>query len=362
MSDPLWDSLQSGLDAVIEYLAQHTVTCLVPAFFIAGAIVALVKKDAVLKYFGYSVAKWKSYGVASVSGTVLAVCSCTILPIFSAIYRKGSGIGPATTFLFAGPAINILAIIYTAQVLGYDLGAARAVAAVLSSVVIGLVMALIFRREERRRCEEAEKCKLSFPASPSSSAEARPKWVGGLFFLLLVLILVIGASQLDALVRAVSVYFLTLGVAVLLIYYYSRDEVSEWGRETWDLAKKIFPILVVGTFVVGVFAFFVPPSTFQPYLGDNSLSACLLASVLGAVLYMPTLLEVPIIGGVFGYTTGEMAGGPALSLLLAGPTISLPSMIVLWRMFGARHTIAYVALVVIMSTLMGMLLGPLVTR
>jgi hypothetical protein len=356
MSDAILDPIMSGLSAVVLYLAEHVLTCLIPAFFIAGAIVALVKKDAILRYFGASVEKWKSYSIASISGTVLAVCSCTILPIFSGIYKKGSGIGPATTFLFAGPAINILAIIYTAQVLGYDLGVARAGAAIASSIIIGLIMAFLFRKEE------AERAKSQGQWATGSAKGDRPRWAGFSFFLLLVLILVIGASPLDALIRAVTVLFLTIGVSVLLIYYFTRDEVTEWGRETWDLTKKIFPILIVGTFVVGIIAFYVPPSTFQPYLGSNSVSSVFLASVLGAFLYMPTLLEVPIIGTTFGYTTGMMAGGPALALLLSGPTISLPSMIVLWRMFGGKHTIAYVILVIIMSTVCGVLLGPFITR
>jgi hypothetical protein len=356
MSDAILDPLMSGVNAVGQYLAQHVLTCLIPAFFIAGAIVALVKKDAILRYFGASVEKWKSYGVASVSGTILAVCSCTILPIFIGIYKKGSGIGPATTFLFAGPAINILAIIYTAQVLGYDLGLARAGAAIASSVIVGLIMAFIFRKEE------AERAKSQGQRVTSSVKSERPRWAGFSFFLLMVLILVIGASQLDALVRAVSVLFLTIGVAVLLIYYFTRDEVTEWGRETWDLSKKIFPVLIAGTFIVGIIAFYVPASTFQPYLGDNSVPSTLLASLIGAILYMPTLLEVPIIGTTFGYTSGMIAGGPALALLLSGPTISLPSIVVLWRMFGGKHTIAYAALVVIMSTILGVLLGPFITR
>jgi hypothetical protein len=356
MTDVLIEYLMNGVDAVIEYLAQHVLTCLIPAFFIAGAIVALVRKDAILRYFGASVEKWKSYSVASVSGTILAVCSCTILPIFTGIYKKGSGIGPATTFLFAGPAINILAIIYTAQVLGYDLGVARAGTAIASSIIVGLLMALLFRREEVVRA------KAQGQWAQDTVKNDRPRWAGLTFFLLMVLILVIGASPLDALVRAVAVLFLTIGVSVLLIYFFTRDEITDWGRETWDLAKKIFPILIIGTFVVGVIAYFVPPSTFQPYLGDNSVLSVLLGSVLGAILYMPTLLEVPIIGTTFGYTSGMMAGGPALALLLSGPTISLPSIVVLWRIFGGRHTIAYAVLVVIMSTIMGLLLGPFVTR
>lgn len=348
--------MMSGFNAVVEYLSQHVLTCLIPAFFIAGAIVALVRKDAILRYFGASVAKWKSYGVASVSGTILAVCSCTILPIFSGIYKKGSGIGPATTFLFAGPAINILAIIYTAQVLGYDLGVARAGAAIASSIIIGMMMAFLFRREEAARVSSQGQW------ATDTAEDERPRRVGLSFFLLLVLILVIGASQLDALLRALAVLFLTIGVSILLIYFYSKDEVTEWGKETWVLAKKIFPILIIGTFIVGVIAHFVPPSNFQPFLGDNSVPSVFLGAFIGVILYMPTLLEVPIIGTTFGFTSGLMAGGPALALLLSGPTISLPSIVVLWRLFGAKHTIAYIVLVVLMSTVFGALLGPFITR
>jgi len=357
LSEPLTDALMSGVNAVLNYLSQHVLTCLIPAFFIAGAIVAFVKKDAILKYFGASVVKWKSYSIASVSGAVLAVCSCTILPIFTGIYKRGSGIGPATTFLFAGPAINILAIIYTAQVLGYDLGVARAFAAVSGSIIVGLAMAYLFKREERKRQADG-----NFGAEKGAVGHQISGKVTLLFFALLVLVLVIGASQLDAMLRLVSVYILTVAVALVLIYYFRKEEVTEWGMETWDLAKKIFPILVAGTFVVGLIAYFLPPSTFQPYLGENSVPAVFISSVLGAILYMPTLLEVPIIGTTFGYTTGAMAGGPALALLLTGPTISLPSMIVLWRVFGGKHTFAYVTLSIAVAMVFGLLLGPFITR
>lgn len=347
----------SGVDAVLSYLSQHVLTCLVPAFFIAGAIVAFVKKDAILKYFGASVVKWKSYSIASVSGAVLAVCSCTILPIFTGIFKRGSGIGPATTFLFAGPAINILAIIYTAQVLGYDLGLARAFAAVTGSIVVGLMMAFLFRREEKKRQADG-----GFGVKGGAEERKISGRVILLFFALLVAILVIGASQLDAMLRLVSVYALTIAVALVLIYRFRKEEVTEWGRETWDLTKKIFPILVAGTFIVGIIAYFLPPSTFQPYLGNNSVSAVFLGSLLGAILYMPTLLEVPIIGTTFGYTAGLMAGGPALALLLTGPTISLPSLIVLWRVFGGKHTLVYLALSIAVAMAFGLVLGPFITR
>lgn len=350
-SNILFDSLNSGLMAVLDYLAQHVVTCLIPAFFIAGAIAALVKKDAILKYFGPQVRKFKSYSVASVSGTILAVCSCTILPLFAGIYKKGSGIGPATTFLFAGPAINVLAIIYTAQVLGMDLGIARAFFAIAMSILIGLIMAYLFGKEQAAN-------QPPFKTMPTFEEEVeRPRWVIPVFFVLLVGILIFGASQLDWATKLAIVYLLTMAVAVLLIYYFKKEEVTEWGIETWDLTKKIFPILVIGTFFVGVFAFFVPPETFRPFLGDNGLGANLLASILGAVLYMPTLLEVPIIGTTFGYTTGVMASGPALALLLSGPTTSLPSIVVLTRIMGWKKTLTYWGLSVTMATLAGLSYG-----
>lgn len=344
-------ALASGLDAVIEYLAAHTITCLVPAFFIAGAIAAFVKKDAILKYFSPQAKKSVSYGIASVSGIVLAVCSCTILPMFAGILKKGSGIGPATTFLYAGPAINILAIIYTASVLGFDIGLARAVFAVILAILIGLVMSVVFRSHDDGARTAGG------PMMAGGGEDERPRWATLSFFGALVLILIIGASSLDLTLRLGIVYLLTIAVALLLVYFFEPDEVTDWGFEIWDLTKKIFPILIAGTFLVGIIAFFLPPETFIPLFGDSSPFACFMGAIIGGILYMPTLLEVPIIGGTFGYTQGIMGAGPALALLLAGPTISLPSVLVLLRVMGAKKTVVYIALVVIFSTVAGFLFG-----
>jgi len=330
------------------------VFCLVPAFFIAGAIAALVKKDVILKYFGAEVKPYLSYTVASVSGTVLAVCSCTILPLFQGIYKKGAGIGPATAFLYSGPAINILAIVYTARLLGPGLGAARAVAAISLSVVIGAFMALIFRKEETEKKKEAQKKRAA------ADGEGHPGKVTLLFFASMIAILVIGTASLELWIRLSAIILLILVVSGLLIYYFSRDEVTDWGYETWDLTKKIFPILLAGAFLVGVIAYFVPPETFRPYIGGNSLVSCFVAAVLGALLYMPTLLEVPIVGTSLGYSQGVMGGGPALALLLAGPAVSLPSMLVLYRMIGGKKTAAYIVLVVLTSTFAGFIYGQVV--
>ena len=363
------DIFIAGFEALQEYLSAHVLTCLVPAFFIAGAIAVFVSKTSVLKYFGVNAKKYVSYSVASISGAILAVCSCTVLPLFAGIYKRGAGIGPATTFLFSGPAINILAIILTARVLGFEIGLARVVGAVFMSIVIGLLMAFIFRKEER------EKKNDNMLLSPNDEKTNRPLKISLLFFVLLVLILVIGAASSEYIPwvpKLAIVYLLTIFISVILIFYYTRDEVKDWGKETWNLTKKIFPILLIGVLIVGIIggiaAFYMPgadPTTavgeaVAPYIGGNNIFSCFFASVIGAVLYMPTLLEVAIVGDLFGYSTGIMGGGPALALLLAGPSLSLPNMIVIGKVIGLKKALVYICLVVIVATLVGFTYGLIV--
>jgi len=363
------DIIAAGFQTLQEYLSAHVLTCLIPAFFIAGAIAVFVSKKSVLKYFGANTKKYISYPVAALSGTILAVCSCTILPLFTSIHKRGAGIGPATAFLFSGPAINILAIVLTAQVLGYDIGLARAVAAILMSVVIGLLMALIFRKEESEKKKENNDM---FAAQSGEEKSSRPVWISLLFLVLLVLILLIGAassSYIPWIPKLAIVYVLTLAVSVILIFYYTRDEVKNWGMETWCLTKKIFPILLVGVFIVGIIggvaAYFIPGAdpanalgvAVAPYIGGNDIFSCFLASVIGAILYMPTLLEVAIVGNLFGYSAGIMGGGPALALLLAGPSLSLPSMVVITRVMGMKKAFVYFVLVIVLSALVGFVYG-----
>lgn len=361
--------LKAGGDMLMQYLSLHVLTCLVPAFFIAGAIAALLSKAAILKYFGAEAKKWLSYSVASVSGTILAVCSCTVLPMFAGIYKRGAGIGPAIAFLYSGPAINLLAIVLTAQVLGLNIGIARAVCAVSMSVVIGLSMATIFERGVKKD----EKKVVRMAAMTDDPEIGRPGYITLLFFSLLVAILLVGASgSISWVTKLTAISFMTIAVAIILIFYYSREEVKEWGTETWWLAKMIFPILLAGVFVIGIVggvaAIYAPShdpqiavgEIMKPYFGSNSFFSCFLSSIIGAILYMPTLLEVPIVGNLFGYNSGLMASGPALSLLLAGPSLSLPNMVVIWRTIGARRAGIYIALVIIISTVMGMIYGGVV--
>ena len=342
------------MTTLLEYLSAHVLTCLVPAFFIAGAIASLLNKETVLKYFGADAPKWLCYSVAATSGTILAVCSCTILPMFAGIEKRGAGIGPATAFLFSGPAINLMAIILTARVLGLDLGIARALAAVIIAVIVGLIMTAIFEKPDKN-------CKTTsgpMPANQPDAEPSRPKYVTAAFLAVLVAILLTATSGIiELLPKAIISGILIIIAAFLMKSYYNSDERESFLSETWWLTKKIFPLLVAGTFVTGVIGYFLPVEWIRTIFGTNSFFACFVASAIGALLYMPTLLEVPIIGTLFGYSSGITAAGPALSLLLAGPSLSLPSMIVITRVIGLKKGGVYIALVVLMSTLAGMIYG-----
>lgn len=358
----LMAALQAGLTTLLEYLSAHVLTCLVPAFFIAGAISALLKTETVLKYFGKDAPKWLCYSVAATSGTILAVCSCTILPMFAGIEKRGAGIGPATAFLFSGPAINLLAIILTARVLGLDLGIARAIAAVSMAVVIGLIMAAIFERIP-------QKCDAPVGIKPAQAAhvtedpggEEQSERISVLFIALLIGVLLSATSQLEFWLKWTIAAAFIAAAALVLGRYFSSDEKSAFFSETWSLARKIFPLLVVGTFITGIIGYFMPVELLRFLFGTNSFLACFTASVVGALLYMPTLLEVPIVGTLFGYSSGVTAPGPALALLLAGPSLSLPSMIVITRVIGVKKGGVYIALVVMVSTFVGMIFGAIVS-
>lgn len=348
------------------YAQEHVLLCLVPAFFIAGAIAVFVNKASVMKYFGAKANKVLSYGVASVSGSILAVCSCTILPLFMSIYQRGAGLGPAIAFLYSGPAINVLAIILTARVLGWDIGIARAVGAVLFSVIIGLLMHLIFLKEEKKRLSDED-----FEFSGLQS-KALYQVAMHLFFMIGFLIFVNwGRPQEGAVAFWWIVYnlkwILAIGFFTLVILsslkWFNKDELVQWVYQTWYYAYLIIPLLFIGVLVAGFFfgrvgyEGIVPSQWVYSVVGGNSLQANLIASIVGAFMYFATLTEVPIIQGLLGAGMGK---GPALALLLAGPALSLPSMIVIMRTIGFKKTAVYVSLVIIMATISGMIFGAIV--
>ena len=353
-----------ALHLVRWYAREHVLLCLIPAFFIAGAIAVFVSQASVIKYLGAGANKVLAYGVASVSGTILAVCSCTVLPLFAGIYRMGAGIGPATAFLYSGPAINVLAIILTARVLGLEMGVARAVGAVVFSVLIGLLMHLFFRKEEAARTG----AQAGVPQAPV----ARPLWQNALFFLAMVGVLVFAnwgrpadpesGSLFAALYRGrfwVAGAFL-LAVAAMAVFWFRRAELGEWGASSWGFAKQILPLLLVGVLAAGLLLGrvgregLIPSEWVAAAVGGNSLAANFFAALAGAFMYFATLTEVPILQGLMSSGMGK---GPALALLLAGPALSLPNMLVIRSVMGTRKTLVFVALVVVMATASGILYG-----
>ena len=361
---PFKGPIFEALALVQWYAREHVLLCLVPAFFIAGAISVFMSQESVIKYLGPDSNKFLSYGVASISGTILAVCSCTVLPIFSGIYKRGAGLGPASAFLYSGPAINVLAIILTARVLGLELGVARALGAVAFSVIIGLAMHFIFLKEEKSR-PKAEGFKTG------ETKTERPLWKNSLYFLAMVLILVFanwgkpGADDtgLWPLVFRYKWYitgFLLVALAFMLIRWFKKEELGDWVSSTWGFAWQITPLLFLGVLAAGVllgrpgYEGLIPSSAIKSLVGGNSIFANFFASLVGAFMYFATLTEVPILQGLIGSGMGK---GPALALLLAGPALSLPSMLVLRGILGTKKTVGYVSVVVIMATITGIIYG-----
>ncbi|MCX7912208.1 MAG: permease [Dehalococcoidales bacterium] len=334
--------LKGGWNGLVEYLSAHVITCLVPALFIAGGIAAFVSQGAILKYFGPSANKWVSYPVAAVSGAVLAVCSCTVLPLFAGIYKKGAGIGPAVAFLFAGPAINVLAIVYSARLLGYDIGLGRAVLAVAFSVLIGLAMALVFRKEKNQPDEKAFALLAEGPSG-------KPVWQQVLFIGVLVGILVGAASR-----NWVALGVFLVALVAVTVRWFRRGEVVQWLKETLHFTRLIIPWLLLGVFVAGILTVLIPQDWVISWVGSNNLLASFIASFAGSLMYFATLTEVPIVRAFMELGMGR---GPALSLLLAGPALSLPAMFTLARIMGFRKMITYVSFVVIMAALAGYTFG-----
>jgi len=360
---PVFESLA----LVRWYAREHVLLCLVPAFFIAGAISVFVSQTSVIKYFGAKANKFLAYSIASVSGTILAVCSCTVLPLFSGIYKRGAGLGPATAFLYSGPAINVLAIIMTARILGWQLGLARAVGAILFSVMVGFLMHLIFLKEERAHHAEGD---FQF----GQEEEERPLWKTASYMASMVAVLVFanwarpeeGSTGLwTALYGAkwIITGFFLAALAVMLIKWFRKDEMENWVSASWGFAKQIMPLLLGGVIVAGLLLGrpgeegLIPSWVIEKAVGGNSVWSNFFASIVGAFMYFATLTEVPILQGLIGSGMGK---GPALALLLAGPALSLPNMLVIRGVIGTKKTLVYVSLVVVMATISGMLFGLIV--
>lgn len=346
------------------YAREHVLLCLIPAFFIAGAISVFVSQAAVMRYLGAKANKVLAYAVASVSGTILAVCSCTVLPIFAGIYRRGAGLGPACAFLYSGPAINVLAIILTARVLGWEIGLARALGAILFAFVIGLAMAAIFKNDS----EDA--ARINSVAETPVEDPKRKLWQDALYFFAMVAVLIFAnwgspGSAGGVFAAVYSVKWIITGIAllaliVMILKWFERWELGAWVDSSWTFAKQILPLLLFGVLLAGFFLGrpghegVIPPGWISSLVGGNSIWSNLFAAVAGALMYFATLTEVPILEGLIGSGMGK---GPALAMLLAGPAVSLPNMLVIGSYLGAKKTAVFILLVVVLATLSGLIFG-----
>jgi len=364
----LIDLLSAGLTGLVNYLSAHVLLCLIPAFFIAGALSALFKKEAVTKYLGPDTPKYISYPVASAAGLLIAVCSCTILPLFAGIWKKGAGLGPAITFLFTGPAINILAITYTGSLVGWDIAAARGVLAITFGIVIGMLMGLIFGRLSKTFSKHG-------PASPKSNVPtvaANPSDPPGdeqsrltlkerlvrnrslVLFLLLIGILLSGTFPAPIVYRIPVLSAFVVLAVLWSLKMNSREENRTWMGETYFFIKMIIPLLLVGVFVAGVATEVIPSDVIAEHLGHNTLSANGIAVAFGVFMYFPTLVEVPV---ARMFLDLGMAKGPLLAYLLADPELSFQSILVTRKIMGSKKVAVYVGLVAVFCIAAGMIFG-----
>lgn len=364
-SSKILNALMESLLMAQDYARQHVLLCLIPAFFIAGAIANFISQENIIKYFGANANKLLSYTVASVSGTILAVCSCTVLPLFTGIYKRGAGIGPATAFLYSGPAINILAIILTARILGFELGIARAIGAVIFSIIIGLSMHFIFQEDEKKKNINANR--NSFTGMQEQGERAL--WKTTFYFAIMVGILIFANWGKDESIKIWQIIYnfkwfitgiLLIALSWMLIKWFKKEELLQWISSSWGFAVQILPLLLGGVLIAGFLLGrpgsegLIPKIWIENLVGENNLWSNLFASIVGALMYFATLTEIPILQGLLG---AGMNKGPALALLLAGPALSLPNMLVIRSVLGTKKTLVFISLVVTMATFSGMIFG-----
>ncbi len=336
-------AIQNGVFLLNDYAQKHVLTCLVPAFFIAGGIAVFIKKEFVLKYLGGNANKALAYTIASISGAILAVCSCTILPLFAGIYKRGAGLGPAITFLFSGPAINIAAIFLTWSVLGIKIGLARAVAAIILAIITGLSMDVIFKEKQSEQ-----------GLILGESGFELSKRVMVIFFGSMIAILIVNGLQINTTLKYLLMGTFALVTLATVSINFKKEERNEWILEVWNFTKLLTPYLFAGVFIAGFIDPYLPKELVKNLVGQNTITGNITATVFGAFMYFSTLTEIPILQTLINK---GMHNGPALALLLAGPSLSLPNMLVIRSVLGSKKTMVYVILVIFYSTVAGLIFG-----
>jgi hypothetical protein len=362
IQDIILKAINSGIYALFDYLGAHVLTCLVPAFFIAGAMAAILPKEKIIKYLGKNSPKYIAYPLSVVAGLLLAVCSCTILPLFAGIKKKGAGIGPAIAFLYTAPATNLLAIIYTGALIGWDLAIARILLSISFAVVIGIIVSSLLKEEEKESKElvnkliEEQKRMDGIDGLPIYKRIIKRLEYNRLliFFGILFLILIVGAWQVFESIRVYGLVVLIASLLIAVKYWFKKEEIKSWLVESYKFFKTIFPLLLGGVFIAGVLTAVLPEKILANYVGSNTVFANLFGVLFGVFMYFPTLVEVPMAKMFLGL---GMARGPLLAYLLADPVTSLPSLLVVRKIMGTKRTLVYALLITIFCTISGLIYG-----
>jgi len=340
------DILFGGLSALKDYIALHVLTCLIPAFLLAGAIVTFVSREAIIGYLGAAARKISSFGIATGGSFFVAACSCTVIPVSSGIYYGGAGIGAAFILLWVAPAANILALVYTGQILGAEMVAARLISAILMSFAIGLVMAYAFLKEEKTRVSH-----IQMSTGPLMSK----KGVGLLLLLVAWLLAPNYIVSQGPYWQKVAVWAVVLlAVAAYAWKFIALERIKAWLSESWWFIRIIFPFLLAGVFIVGIIGALIPQEWIQTWLGGAGLRQSFLATMLGGVTYFATMTEAPFVDTLMNLGMGK---GPALALLLTGPGISLPNWLAIAKVFGVKKALVYVPTIIVIGTIVGWIAG-----
>ncbi len=362
IQDIIFKAINGGISAILDYLGAHVLTCLVPAFFIAGAMSAVLPKEKITKYLGKNSPKYLAYPLSVVAGLLLAVCSCTILPLFAGIKKKGAGIGPAIAFLYTAPATNLLAIVFTGALIGWDLAISRILLSITFAVLIGIIISKFFKEEEKEEKElvsrliEEQRKLNGIDGLPLYKRVVKKLEYNRLviFFAILFAILIIGAWKMFESIRLVSLTFLISFLLIVVKSWFKKDEVKNWLKETYRFFKTIFPLLLVGVFIAGILTSLLPEKFLASYMGSNTVLANFVGVLFGVFMYFPTLVEVPM---AKMFLALGMARGPLLAYLLADPVTSLPSLLVVRKIMGTKRTLVYALLITIFCTLAGLIYG-----
>ncbi len=337
----------------------NVLTTLVPAFFLAAAVTTFVPMQVVLRYLGQKSNQVLAYLFSLLAGVALEICSCNVAPLYLSIYRRGAGFGPAISFLYGAPAINIVSMAFVFNVVGWRMGLWRIILTVVLAVLLGVIMELLYGCERAAEIESQLAAEKAAVASGGllSLEEPTMNWGHWSILGLLTAALVIGATKLSFNLRLGAVIAVGLYSTVIVWRKLGWEQGKEWLWETWGVTKLIVPILLPAVILIGLAGEYIPIKPFTDLFGNNTVVSVGSASAFGSFMYFPILSEVAFVKQLLML---GMHPGPAMALLLTAPGLSLPTMLIIGRVMKFKHLVTYVALVIVLSAIMAWVFGHLV--